>query len=445
MPVVLGLVGKSQDVDKQAATSGQCDQAGSACCYIASLSTWTCNGGLGCDMSDLKCKFVSYLCQEDVMALKCGKQYNLQPYDPAICNVGNNFCDAYVDTCALHCQCDVPGNSCCGIGSQVKWCRNGLKCDNIFAGGHCVAGVTNTPTPTPTSTPSPTPTATNTPTPTATRTPTPTPTNTPTPTATSTPMPRCSKTEGCYTSSYEIDCSCGLVDDSNNKFANVYCDTRCGQFYYSCMTGGVCNGTLEFYNYQRCKAYYPEANTCYTTSNCDNRCPTNTPTPTPTATRTPTPTPTATSTPRITNTPTPTPTATRTPTPTPTATRTPTPTPTATRTPTPTSTNTPTPTPTATPVIMPWAKMCKSVIVEKSVVDHPNCTVRCEQIRTKYVGANKWGGDYNCDGIVSNGDFDIWRKELFMDQKGSRIESDGDCDGEVNIFDYSLWRQKYLK
>ena len=417
MPVVLGLVERSQDINKQAAVNGQCEQAGDSCCYVASLNAWMCNSGLGCDPSDLKCKFVSYLCQENVTATRCGKQYNLLPYDPPICNVGKNFCEGDMNTCAMWCQCDSAGDTCCGTGGQTKWCRNGLECDNVFAGGHCLAKVTNTPT------------SSNTPTQTPTNTPTQTPTNTPTltltPTLTPTSVPRCSKIEGCYNSSYQIDCTCGLVDDSNNSLANNYCDVYCGEFYYNCAPDGGCNGMLEFYNYQRCKAYYPGANTCYTTSYCDNRCPTLTLTPTPTATRTPTLTPTATSTPRISNTPTPT----------------------ATRT----------PTPTITPTIMPWAGVCKKVVNKTEIkitltltpmptIDHPECKFRCEQIRTNYIRPNKWGGDYNCDGIVSTGDFNVWRNEVINQifTKG-RIEADGTCDGRSSIWDYSFWRQKYLK
>jgi len=170
--------------------------------------------------------------------------------------------------------------------------------------------------------------------------------------------------------------------------------------------------------------------------------PTNTPTPTSTPTPTNTPTQTPTSTPRPTNTPTQTPTLT--------------PRPTNTSTPTPTEVpknwqktckslnvvnvvNTPTPTPTQTPTNTPTVTPTPPII-------HPECTFRCEQIKTNYTGPNKWGGDYNCDGILSGGDFSVWRNEA-IDKEfvGTRVESDGTCDGRSTVADYARWREELLK
>jgi len=120
--------------------------------------------------------------------------------------------------------------------------------------------------------------------------------------------------------------------------------------------------------------------------------------------------------------------------------------PTATLTPTPTITQTPTPTLTPTPTEVPknWQKTCKSVNVGEII--HPECKFRCEQIKTNYVGPDKWGGDYNCDGILSGGDFSVWRNEAIDGEYvEGRVDADGTCDGRSTVADYSRWREELLK
>ena len=80
------------------------------------------------------------------------------------------------------------------------------------------------------------------------------------------------------------------------------------------------------------------------------------------------------------------------------------------------------------------------------VIDHSECKFRCEQIKTNYIGPNKWGGDYNCDGALTGGDFSVWRDEA-IDKEfvGTRVESDGTCDGRSTVADYARWREEFLK
>jgi len=66
--------------------------------------------------------------------------------------------------------------------------------------------------------------------------------------------------------------------------------------------------------------------------------------------------------------------------------------------------------------------------------------VKCDE---NYSGKNQ--GDYNCDNLLTGGDYIVWRRE-FLDKKiGERFESDGDGDGRSGLSDYSLWREMYLK
>lgn len=70
--------------------------------------------------------------------------------------------------------------------------------------------------------------------------------------------------------------------------------------------------------------------------------------------------------------------------------------------------------------------------------------VKCEDIKADYVGPNKNGGDYNCDGTLGGGDFSVWRDEAIDKEINTPIASDGDCSGQSTVSDYSWWRQKYL-
>lgn len=66
--------------------------------------------------------------------------------------------------------------------------------------------------------------------------------------------------------------------------------------------------------------------------------------------------------------------------------------------------------------------------------------VKCSE---NYFGKNQ--GDYNCDNLITGGDYIVWRRE-FLDKKiGEKFESDGDGDGRSSLSDYSLWREEYLK
>ncbi len=73
------------------------------------------------------------------------------------------------------------------------------------------------------------------------------------------------------------------------------------------------------------------------------------------------------------------------------------------------------------------------------------CTVTCEREETDYKGMDKWGGDYNCDGSLTGGDFMIWRIEFLDKITGDFLKSDGNCDNKVSLADYSKWREEYLK
>lgn len=101
-----------------------------------------------------------------------------------------------------------------------------------------------------------------------------------------------------------------------------------------------------------------------------------------------------------------------------------------------------TPTPTNTPTIMPAEGLCKSVVLDSL---HPECLVSCKKTDDNYIGMDKWGADYNCDGDVTGGDFIVWRKEFLDKIVGDFLRSDGNCDGKVSLADYSRWREEYLK
>lgn len=101
-----------------------------------------------------------------------------------------------------------------------------------------------------------------------------------------------------------------------------------------------------------------------------------------------------------------------------------------------------TPTPTNTPTIMPAEGLCKSVVLDSL---HPECLVSCKKTDDNYIGMDKWGADYNCDGDVTGGDFIVWRKEFLDKIVGDFLQSDGNCDNKVSLADYSKWREEYLK
>jgi len=82
-----------------------------------------------------------------------------------------------------------------------------------------------------------------------------------------------------------------------------------------------------------------------------------------------------------------------------------------------------------------WQGTCKSVIDETR-----GCT-KCES--DSYQGMNRWGGDYNCSGDLTTGDYMAWRDDFF--KKGTERNADGDCDGKTSLSDYSRWREEYLK
>ena len=103
---------------------------------------------------------------------------------------------------------------------------------------------------------------------------------------------------------------------------------------------------------------------------------------------------------------------------------------------------TPTNTPTNTPTMMPAEDLCKSVVLDSL---HPECSVSCKKTDANYVGMDKWGGDYNCDGSLTGGDFMVWRIEFLDKIVGDFLRSDGNCDGKVSLADYSRWREEYLK
>ncbi len=125
----------------------------------------------------------------------------------------------------------------------------------------------------------------------------------------------------------------------------------------------------------------------------------------------------------------------------------------------PTPTFTPTPFPYCTPVPCPIGGKfscpvdkapclggCGMECLTPTPTETPaECPVRCEMEDENYEGMDKWGGDYNCDGSLTGGDFMIWRIEFLDKIVGDFLKSDGNCDGKVSLADYSKWREEYLK
>lgn len=97
--------------------------------------------------------------------------------------------------------------------------------------------------------------------------------------------------------------------------------------------------------------------------------------------------------------------------------------------PTPTPTPTLTPTPTQTPTPIPKCKKC------------------VEEIGSSYSGGDRAGGDFNCDGLISGLDYNIWREEFIKEYKkfSNYWRADGGCNGQVLLSDYSRWSSSYLK
>lgn len=89
---------------------------------------------------------------------------------------------------------------------------------------------------------------------------------------------------------------------------------------------------------------------------------------------------------------------------------------------------------------------------QKACVVAKKCSV-CADTKVNYVGDDKKGADYNCDGIVNMGDYVIWRNEYVDKLNGktqTRYEANGNCHFDpatkfvTGLDDYSLWRQTYL-
>jgi len=67
----------------------------------------------------------------------------------------------------------------------------------------------------------------------------------------------------------------------------------------------------------------------------------------------------------------------------------------------------------------------------------------CTSVKSGYIGPDRSGGDYNCSGDLTTGDYIVWRDEFL--KKGTERNADGDCDGKTSLSDYSRWREEYLK
>lgn len=99
---------------------------------------------------------------------------------------------------------------------------------------------------------------------------------------------------------------------------------------------------------------------------------------------------------------------------------------------------------------------------QKCITDDPSdlckktstCSV-CSEEKNGYVGPDKSGGDYNCDGVLTTGDYIVWRGE-YLDYVLKRINknryvANGNCKNNPDLYyltgtrDYSLWRENYLK
>lgn len=99
---------------------------------------------------------------------------------------------------------------------------------------------------------------------------------------------------------------------------------------------------------------------------------------------------------------------------------------------------------------------------QKCITDDPSdlckktstCSV-CSEEKNGYVGPDKSGGDYNCDGVLTTGDYIVWRGE-YLDYVLKRVNknryvANGNCKSNSDLYyltgtrDYSLWRENYLK
>jgi hypothetical protein len=83
-----------------------------------------------------------------------------------------------------------------------------------------------------------------------------------------------------------------------------------------------------------------------------------------------------------------------------------------------------------------------------------SCSV-CAEEKTGYQGPDKKGGDYNCDGSLTTGDYIVWRGEyldyVIKNISKNRYLANGNCAVNPDLYyltgtrDYSLWREMYLK
>lgn len=56
---------------------------------------------------------------------------------------------------------------------------------------------------------------------------------------------------------------------------------------------------------------------------------------------------------------------------------------------------------------------------------------------------NKNKGDADCDGVITQKDYEIWREEFVAQPKF--IQSDFDGDGRISIIDFEIWRRNFFK
>ncbi|MBP9691587.1 hypothetical protein KBD81_05920, partial [Candidatus Woesebacteria bacterium] len=56
--------------------------------------------------------------------------------------------------------------------------------------------------------------------------------------------------------------------------------------------------------------------------------------------------------------------------------------------------------------------------------------------------ALKVHGDANCDGLISNPDFEIWRSEF--KNAGSGLNSDFNADSTINSTDFEIWKGSFV-
>ena len=55
------------------------------------------------------------------------------------------------------------------------------------------------------------------------------------------------------------------------------------------------------------------------------------------------------------------------------------------------------------------------------------------------LGVGQLLGDYDGDGIVGLGDYDVWKSTL---SSTTDLRADGNEDGRVTVADYSIWRSR---